>query len=78
METYNNVCEDDNGLYLDKYHQVREIHTLKEFLDGGCELYSGNTAFLVKDEKGGEYREITYDEFKRDVDALGTKTVTTG
>lgn len=78
METYNNVCEDDNGLYLDKYHQVREIHTLKEFLDGGCELYRGNTAFLVKDEKGGEYREITYDEFKRDVDALGTKLIDLG
>jgi len=78
METYHNVCEEGNSLYLDKYHKVREISTLKEFLDGSFELYRNNTAFLVKDKKGGEYREIDYTQFKQDVDALGTKLIALG
>lgn len=78
METYNNVCEDGNSLYLGKYHKVRQIKTLKEFIAGSHKLYKENTAFLTKDKKGGDYREITYDSFKGDVDALGTKLIDMG
>ncbi len=78
MEPYHNVCEEGNSLYLEKYHQVREINNLKDFINGSCELYRDLTAFLVKDRKGGEYREIKYHELKADIDALGTKLIDLG
>lgn len=61
-----------------KYYEVRDVKSLKELIDQSANLYGGNTAFLVKDEKGGEYREITYKKFKEDIDALGTKLLEMG
>ncbi len=61
-----------------KYHEIREIETLKDMLDSSVRLYSERPAFLVKKEKGGEYIPITYALFKNDVDALGTKLISMG
>lgn len=61
-----------------KYYDVRETKSLKDFIDQSASLYGGNTAFLVKDERGGDYREITYKQFKNDIDALGTKLLSMG
>ena len=61
-----------------KYHEVREIRTLKEMLDSSVRLYSERPAFLVKKEKGGDYKQITYAQVKNDVDALGTKLISMG
>ncbi len=60
------------------YYEVRHVESLKDFINQSASLYGGNTAFLVKDEKGGEYREITYKQFKDDIDALGTKLLDMG
>ena len=60
------------------YYEVRHMETLKELISQGDSLYGGNTAFLVKDEKGRKYREITYKQFKNDIDALGTKLLNIG
>jgi long-chain acyl-CoA synthetase len=56
-----------------KYHEIREIESLKDMLNSSVRLYSERTAFLVKKEKGGDYFHITYAQVKNDVDALGTK-----
>ena len=61
-----------------KYYKVRELESLKDLIDQNANLYGGNTAFLVKDEKGGDYRDITYKQFKEDIDALGTKLLKMG
>ena len=53
-------------------YPVRPIAHLKEMIQESARLYGDNTAFLVKDEKGGAYREITYGKFQEDIDALGT------
>ena len=53
-------------------YPVRAIAHLKEMIQESARLYGDNTAFLVKDEKGGAYREITYGKFQEDIDALGT------
>lgn len=62
----------------EKYHEIREIKTLKDMLDYSTRLYSERPAFLVKKDKGGEYFQITYGLFKHDVDALGTKLISMG
>jgi len=61
-----------------KYHEVREITSLKDMLNSSVKLYSERPAFLVKKEKGGEYQQITYAQVKNDVDALGTKLISMG
>lgn len=69
--------EMDNKL-KDKYHEVREIKTLKDMMDSSVRLYSERPAFLVKKEKGGEYHQISYAQVKNDIDALGTKLISLG
>lgn len=61
-----------------KYHEIREIESLKDMLDSSVRLYSERPAFLVKKEKGGDYFQITYAQVKHDVDALGTKLISMG
>ncbi|HWQ78443.1 MAG TPA: AMP-binding protein [Anaerovoracaceae bacterium] len=61
-----------------KYHEIREIESLKDMLDSSARLYSERPAFLVKKEKGGDYFQITYAQFKNDIDALGTKLLSMG
>ena len=61
-----------------KLHPVREMHTLKELVNQGAELFGDKPAFLYKEKKGGEYLEISYKQFKEDVDALGTKLLEMG
>ena len=59
-------------------YPVRPIAHLKEMIQESARLYGDNTAFLVKDEKGGAYREITYGKFQEDIDALGTMMMEMG
>ncbi len=60
------------------FYERREIHDLKEMLNSSAELYKNNTAFLVKDQKLGEYVPIKYDQLKKEVDALGTALLSMG
>lgn len=64
--------------FKEKYHEVRNVVSLKDMLDSSAELYAQRPAFLVKKEKGGDYCEINYAQVKNDVDALGTKLMTMG
>ncbi|MBK5263363.1 MAG: AMP-binding protein, partial [Peptostreptococcaceae bacterium] len=64
--------------YGEKLHKVREMSTLKELVDSGARLYGNKTAFLNKKVKGGEYFEIDYNTFKKDVDAIGTRLIDLG
>ncbi|MEI8215735.1 MAG: AMP-binding protein [Eubacteriales bacterium] len=60
------------------YHPVREVYSLKDMINSSAELFSESTAFLVKEEKGGKYKEIKYKKFKEDIDALGTSLMDLG
>jgi Long-chain acyl-CoA synthetases (AMP-forming) len=61
-----------------KYHEIREIKSLKDLLNSSVRLYSERPAFLVKKVKGGPYCHINYAQVKNDVDALGTKLIDMG
>ncbi|MGE4283284.1 MAG: long-chain fatty acid--CoA ligase [Clostridia bacterium] len=58
-------------------YDVRRIADLKDMLSQSAELYGTKSAFLVKSKEGG-YSPITYQEFKEDVDALGTALLNLG
>ena len=52
------------------FYEVREITDLKDMLNSSAELYADRVAFLRKEKAGEAYKEVTYKEFKEDVDAL--------
>lgn len=56
---------------------VRPIKDLKDLLEQSCSLYGSKNAFYVKSD-GQNYKGITYNEFKNDVDALGTALLNLG
>ncbi len=60
------------------YHQVPHITDLRHMIETSCRIHADRPAFLVKSEKGGDYREITYAKLKEDIDALGTKLLDMG
>ena len=61
-----------------KLHKVRELTTLREMLYQCDELFGEKTAFLAKRKKGGEYFEISFSQFKKDVEALGARLIDLG
>lgn len=56
---------------------VRPIKDLKDLLTQSSNLYGSKNAFYVKSD-GQNYKGITYNEFKNDVDALGTALLNLG
>lgn len=54
------------------FYEVRKITDLKDMLNQSLDLYKDKTLFLVKDEKGGPYREISFNRYGEDVYAFGT------
>lgn len=66
------------NIYSDRLYPVRGDLSLKEMLNSCKERFGKNPAFLYKETKGGEYKEINYITFKDDVDALGTKLMEMG
>ena len=61
----------------DRY-PVRRITDLKDIIVQSTEMFSDNTAYLVKDKSVGEFVPITYREVKSDIDAYGTRLMDMG
>ncbi|MBN7772356.1 AMP-dependent synthetase/ligase [Clostridium aminobutyricum] len=64
--------------YADKLHPVREIETIKELIATSKEIFGKKPAFLLKEEKGGDYKEVNFITLKDDIDALGTQLIELG
>lgn len=60
------------------FYNRREITDLKEMINTSTELYSENTAFWVKNKKGGKYLPIKYKQLKEDIDGLGSALMNLG
>jgi long-chain acyl-CoA synthetase len=58
-------------------YSVNRINDLKDMLEQSANLYATENAFLVK-KKDGNYKGISYPQFKGDVDALGTALLSLG
>lgn len=66
------------NIYKERLYPVDDFKSLKEMLKNCKDLYGKKTAFLHKEEKGGEYKETNFITFKDDVDALGTRLMALG
>lgn len=64
--------------YKDVLYRMRYINDLRDMVCSSAEMYGDDPAFLVKDVPGGEYRPISYIQFRDDIDALGTKLTEMG
>ncbi|HEX9062612.1 MAG TPA: AMP-binding protein, partial [Clostridia bacterium] len=58
-------------------YQVRPIRDLKDMIIKSTELYGEKTAFLIK-RHDNTFTRIKYNEYKADIDALGTAFVNIG
>ena len=52
--------------------KVRTIHNLKDMINSSVEIYGDKAAFLVKRKNIEGYVPVSYKQFKKDIDALGT------
>lgn len=59
-------------------YEVRPMENLKDMLEGSVKIYGDKPAFLRKTEGSKEYKPVSYNEFKKDVDALGTVFLSLG
>ena len=62
-----------------KYYDAKHFNNLKEMIEYSAEKYENNVAFMVKNkQKNDTIEKITYKEFKKDIDSLGTKLINLG
>ncbi len=68
MKTYN------------KIYNAKTFKNIREILDNAVELYPNNKAFIIKEKKGKDvsYKNITYKEFKNEMNYLGTALIDLG
>lgn len=59
-------------------YEVREIKDIRDMLHSSVDLFGDKCAFMVKDTPGGQYRDISYKQFKNDVDAFGSVLIEMG
>lgn len=58
-------------------YKVREFHNFKELIAQSVELYGDSPAFRVKNSIGQIY-DVSYNQLKSDIDALGTALIDLG
>lgn len=59
-------------------YQVRKIKDIKDMFNSSVDLYGDQCAFMVKHAHNEPYSNITYKQFKEDVDALGSTLIEMG
>ena len=63
-----------------KIYDVPRFKDIREVLNNSVKLYPNCTAFILKEKKKDEvtYKNITYTEFQKDVNCLGTALISLG
>lgn len=59
-------------------HEIEKFTDLKDMLNKTVEKFGDKPAYVFKTEEDGKLRELTYNEFKSDVDGLGTALINLG
>ena len=59
-------------------HEFEKFTDLKDMLNKAVEKFGSRPAYVFKTEKEGVFKEITYKEFKHDIDGLGTALINLG
>ena len=58
------------------YYEPTKIETIKDIIDIAVKEAGDNNAFEFKDNKTNDIVKVTYNEFKKDIDCLGTALTT--
>jgi len=63
-----------------KLYNPVEFKNLREVINNSVKIYSDKNAFIIKEknDKDVSYKNITYKEFKKDIDSLGTALLNMG
>ena len=62
-----------------KEFEAKHLKNLKELIEESAKKYKDKVAFMIKNkDKNDEIENITYDEFKKDIDGLGTEFLNMG
>lgn len=64
--------------YKDTLYQMRYISDLRDMVHSSAEMFADKTAFKEKEDPKGEFKSISYKQFKEDIDSFGTKLVEMG
>ncbi|MDD7718215.1 MAG: AMP-binding protein [Eubacteriaceae bacterium] len=59
-------------------YDVREVRDLKDMISSSAKLFKDDVAYLQKDRPGGEFQPLTYGEFYKQMEALGTRLLDLG
>lgn len=59
-------------------HEYEKVIDLKDMLNKTVEKFGNRPAYVFKTEEAGRFREITYKEFKYDIEGLGTSLINLG
>lgn len=68
----------NNVKYDGVYYPVRPVSDLRDMINKSAELYPDRAAYLQKDKPGGTFQPISYQRFKSEMDAFGTRLVDMG
>ena len=63
-----------------KLYEVKEYRDMREFINHSVAKFPNNVAFTIKTKAGKEpeYKDITYKEFKKDIDNFGAGLIKLG
>lgn len=64
--------------YKDELYEHRQVTDVRDLISSSAELFNSKPAFLVKKKHSEPFTPITYGQFKKDIDALGTSLVHMG
>lgn len=59
-------------------HEFEKFTDLKDMLNKTVEKFGSRPAYVFKTQEEGKFKEITYKEFKNDIDGLGTALINLG
>lgn len=65
----------NSRLYKRFLYDVRGVRDIRDLINTSCELFSDNTAYLVKERPGGKYLPIKFKKVREDILFFGTSLV---
>ena len=80
FKQYNKIVFERGVLMNNKLYEVKEYRDMREFINNSVTKFPNNVAFTIKTKAGKEpeYKDITYKEFKKDIDNFGAGLIKLG
>ena len=65
---------------FNKIYDAKTFKNIREIINNSVELYPDNNAFIIKEKEGKDvkYKNITYKEFQKQINSLGTSLIDLG